>query len=81
MKSALVLLLCLVTTMASPYWLDSPMIRQLTSPNQKKVDPASILACNCEYHWGGCRIERGSIPGYKCVCSYQGGWTGRTCFG
>ena len=78
MRSALLLLLlCLVTTMASPYWLDSPMIRQLTSPNQKKVDPDSIVACDCGYSLGGCTIARASIEGYKCICTFRGGWTCR----
>ena len=80
MKSALLLLLCLVPTMASPYWLDtSPMVKYLTTPEQKLVDQNSIVAqsvaCNCEYHLGGCAIAYGSLPGYKCVCTFQGLWT------
>nr|CAH0109590.1 unnamed protein product [Daphnia galeata] len=35
---------------------------------------SSVMACNCNYHSGGCSIRRPASPGNACRCSYKGFW-------
>merc|ERR1712168_860766 len=36
---------------------------------------AVTLACDCDYHSGGCTISKSAQPGFKCRCVYKGFWT------
>lgn len=34
-----------------------------------------FLACDCDYHPGGCTISKAAAKGNKCKCRYKGAWT------
>ncbi|EFY96291.1 hypothetical protein X797_008280 [Metarhizium robertsii] len=36
---------------------------------------AGVLACDCDYHPGGCTISKAPPAGWKCKCRYKGAWT------
>ena len=36
---------------------------------------AAVVACDCDYHAGGCAISRAARQGFKCRCIYKGAWT------
>ncbi|PQK13548.1 hypothetical protein BB8028_0004g04790 [Beauveria bassiana] len=36
---------------------------------------AGTLACDCDYHPGGCVISKAPKEGWKCKCRYKGAWT------
>ena len=35
----------------------------------------SVMACDCNYHSGGCSISKPASPGNACKCSYKGFWS------